>query len=475
MKKFLLYSIALTFIAISCKKEMKVEVKEMPLKPYSPAEVENAVIYEVNIRQYSAEGSIQAFIKDIPQLKNLGVKVLWVMPIQPISMVKRKATGDKSIEDFTDPEERKKYLGSYYAIADYSSVNPDYGTLEDFKELVEIAHENGMYVILDWVANHTGWDHKWITEHPEFYHKNSKGEITDPLNPETGEPWGWTDVAHLNYEEKSLFEAMAEQMLYWIREADIDGFRCDVADNVKLEYWEYVYPKLKAEKPVFMLAESNKAELLASVFDMGYNWELHHLMNEIAQGKKNVKDFDFLMQKQDSIYKPEMILMNFTSNHDENAWQGSEYERLGNAVETFAALTYMLPGMPLIYNGQEYDFNRKLKFFEKDSIWHTKGKMFPIYEKLGKLKNENPALNGGVKKATYKRIHTSNDTQILAFEREKEGKKVYFIANLSKLPQKVKVPLKGSFQDYMKSINIHVSSDQEMNLQPWEYSILIPH
>ncbi len=473
MKKLILLSLAMLLTNLSCKKEKTVEVDQLAMKEYTPEEMENAVIYEANIRQYSPEGTFESFTRDIPELKKLGVKVLWVMPVQPISMAKRKATGDKSIEDITDPEERKKYLGSYYAIADYTAINPDYGTLEDFKKLVDTAHENGMYVILDWVANHTGWDHKWITEHPEFYQKNSKGEVTDPLNPETGESWGWTDVAHLVYEDKGIYEAMANEMLYWVKETNIDGFRCDVADNVKLDFWEFVYPKLTMEKPVFMLMESNKPEYLKSVFDMGYNWPVHHLMNEIAKGEKNVSDFDKLMTEQDSIYQKQDILMNFTSNHDENAWNGTEYERLGDAVETFAALTYALPGMPLIYNGQEYDFDKRLKFFEKDTVTHNPGKMFPVYEKLGKLKKDNPALHGGVNKASYERIKTSDDQNILAFKREKNGKKVIYIANLSKQIVKFRLPLEGEFENYMKSEKISLKNKQELEFQPWEYWILV--
>lgn len=475
MKKIITLSLAILLTNISCKKEQTIEVGRLAMKEYAPQEMENAVIYEANIRQYSPEGTLNAFTKDIPELKKLGVKVLWVMPIQPISMTKRKAGGDKSIEDIADPEERKKYLGSYYAISDYTAVNPGYGTLEDFKKLVDTAHENGIYVILDWVANHTGWDHKWITEHPEFYQKNAKGEVTDPLNPETGESWGWTDVAHLSYEDKGLYDAMAGEMLYWVKEADIDGFRCDVADNVKLDFWEFIYPKLKAEKPAFMLMESNKPEYMKSVFDMGYNWPVHHLMNEIAQGKKNISDFDKLMKEQDSIYRKQDILMNFTSNHDENAWNGTEYERLGDAVETFAALTYILPGMPLIYNGQEYDLHKRLKFFEKDTIPHNMGKMFGVYEKLGKLKNENPALNGGMEKASYERVKTSDDLNILAFKREKDGRKVYYIANLSSTPKKFTLSISGRYENYMHGEQVSFADGGEpyFEFQPWEYWILV--
>ena len=473
IKKLILTSLSMFFLATACKKEKTVQVEELAYNSYSPEFAENAVIYEANIRQYSPEGNFNAFTKDIPELKKLGVKIIWVMPIQPISMKNRKTTDGRLVEEITDPDEKKKHLGSYYSIADYTAVNSDYGNLEDFKKLVETAHENGMLVILDWVANHTGWGHKWIQEHPEFYHKNAKGEITDPLNPETGESWGWTDVAHLNYDADGLFEAMTNEMLYWVKETDIDGFRCDVADNVKLDFWEFVYPKLNEVKPVFMLMESNKPEYLKSIFDMGYNWQLHHLMNEIAQGKKKVSDLDQLIIEQDSIYQKQDIWMNFTSNHDENAWNGTEYERLGEAVETFAALTYTIPGMPLIYNGQEYDFDKRLKFFEKDTITHTKGKMFSVYEKLGQLKNENPALNGGVNKASYERIQTSDNENIFAFQREKDGKKVYYIANLSKEPKKFSLPLSGEFENYMSSEKITLTQNQELEFQPWEYWILV--
>lgn len=476
MKKSIL-CLAILFAVMSCKKQetaTTVEEKVTTLQPYTPKTVENAVIYEVNIRQYSKEGTFNAFAKDIPELKKLGVKILWIMPVQPISMTKRKATGDKSVEDIEDLEERKKYLGSYYAISDYTAVNPDYGTLEDFKNLVKTAHENGMYVILDWVANHTGWDHKWITEHPEYYQKNAKGEVTDPINPETGESWGWTDVARLIFDDKKteLYDAMYDEMAFWVNETNIDGFRCDVADNVNVKFWEYSIPKLKEIKPLFMLAESNKDYLLDGLFDMGYGWETHHIMNEIAKGHKNVSNFDKALQRIDSVYQKDDIFMNFTSNHDENSWNGTEYERLGDAVEIFTALSYTMPGMPLIYNGQEYDFNRRLKFFEKDSISHTKGKMFRVYEKLGKLKNENPALNGGANKASYNRLSTSDDTKILAFEREKDGQKVIFIGNFSKEPVNFNIDKTGGFEDYMIGETL-ILSEEKQTFQPWEYRILV--
>lgn len=479
MKKTILFAAALAML-VSCKDTKNNNVEDddkelaQTIAPVSPDMMENSVIYEANIRQYSPEGTLDAFTKDIPKLKNLGVKVIWVMPVYPVSMKRRKATGDLSVEDIKDPKEREKYLGSYYAISDYTAINPDMGTMEDFQELVKTAHDNGMYVILDWVANHTGWDHKWITEHPEYYHKNKKGEVTDPLNPETGESWGWTDVAHLDYTSKELYEPMADELLFWVKEQNIDGFRCDVADNVPTAFWEYAVPKLEAVKPVFMLMESNKPYLFKGIFDMGYGWDLHHIMNDVAQGKKTVAAIDAYLAKKDTMYDSSDIMMNFTSNHDENSWNGTEYERLGDAAEAFAALTYMVPGMPLIYTGQEYDFDRRLKFFEKDEITKEKGKMYPVYEKLGDLKNNNKALNGGKQPAGYTRIKTSYDAAVLAFKREKGDKKAWYIANLSKSPEKFTLPVEGTFTNYMTGEKITLKKGQQHTFNPWQYYILVP-
>ena len=290
------------------------------------------------------------------------------MPVYPISEKNRKATGGGFVSDIEDEKERKKYLGSYYAISNYSEVNPEFGTIEDFQELVDTAHENGIYVILDWVANHTGWDHHWLEENPDFYTKNEAGEIIDPVNPGTGESWGWTDTADLNYENKELWEAMTQEMIYWVKQHDIDGFRADVAGEVPTEFWEQAIERLEDIRPLFMLAESEDKDLFHEAFDMGYNWEGHHIMNEIAQGNKTVADWDAYMKKVDSTYEEDDVLMNFVTNHDENSWSGSVKERMGDASETMLAMTYTIPGMPLIYSGQEYDMDKRLLFFEKDTI-----------------------------------------------------------------------------------------------------------
>ena len=462
---------------IGCKNESKSTETETPkeIAAFAPEVEENAVIYEVNIRQYSPEGTFNAFTKDIPQLKELGVKIIWVMPIFPISQTKRKATGgdDNKFASEMPKEEQHKYLGSYYAVSDFKKVNPEFGTIEDFRNLVKTAHDNGMYVILDWVPNHTGWDHVWIKEHPEYYTKNAKGEIIDPINPETGKSWGWSDVADLNYDNQELRKEMTADMLHWIKNENIDGFRCDVASNVPLDFWKQAIPQLRKEKNIFMLAEAWEPELLKEgLFDMAYGWEAHHTMNRIAQGKNSVKDWDKFMTENESKYSSDDILMNFVDNHDENSWNGTIEGRLGKGEEAMTALSYVMPGMPLIYSGNEYGLDHSLKFFEKDSIPKTKGKDWELRAKLGKLKAENIALHGGKNKAKYTRIKTDDDANILAFTREKNGKKVVYIANFSSKPINSKVAIKGDFTNYMTGKPMSLKDNEVITLQPFQYFIL---
>ena len=476
MKKSLVTALAVLTL-FSCKNETEktAENSKTEIAKFSSDVEESSVIYEVNIRQYSPEGTFNAFTKDIPQLKELGVKIIWVMPIFPISQTKRKATGgdDSKFASEMPKEEQHKYLGSYYAVSDFKKVNPEFGTIEDFRNLVKTAHENGMYVILDWVPNHTGWDHVWIKEHPEFYTKNAKGEIIDPINPETSKSWGWSDVADLNYDNKELRKEMTSDMLHWIKNENIDGFRCDVASNVPLDFWQQAIPQLRKEKDIFMLAEAWEPELLKDgLFDMAYGWEVHHTMNRIAQGKNTVKDWDKLMEENAKKYESNDILMSFVDNHDENSWNGTVKGRLGKAEEAMTALSYVMPGMPLIYSGNEYGLNHSLKFFEKDSIPKTKGADWELRAKLGKLKAENKALSGGKNAASYKRIITSNDEQILAFEREKDGEKIIYLANLSNQVVTTSLPINGEFVDFITGKKIILNVKINTQLQPWQYYIL---
>ena len=476
MKKVL----ALFFIAIliiACKEEEKtIEEKETvaavkTIAPVSNEMMESAVIYEANIRQYSKEGSFNAFTQDIPELKKLGVKIIWLMPVFPISETKRKATGGDFASLIKDPEERAKALGSYYAVSDFKKINPEFGTIEDFRTLVQTAHDNDMYVILDWVPNHTGWDHTWIKTNPEFYTKNEKGEITDPLN-EDGIPVGWADVADLNYDNQELRKTMIADMKHWIVNENIDGFRCDVAGSVPTEFWQQAVPALRAEKPIFMLAEAWEPELLKdNLFDMGYGWDRHHTMNHIATGEKPTSEWDITFTKDTTRYEANDILMTFVTNHDENSWNGTIKERMGDAAEAMTALSYVSPGMPLIYSGQEYDLNHRLLFFEKDEIPHAKGKMWSVLEKLGQLKANDPALHGGKNAASYERIYTGNET-VLAFKRSKAGKTVIYVANLSEAPVEVNLPdVEGEFLDYM--VDSKITIDKVLTLDAKAYKLLV--
>ena len=475
MKK-ILYLFVILIAMASCKSDPKDRIQQevVPeIEPVSDEAMEGAVIYEANIRQYSPEGTFDAFTEEIPKLKDLGVKVIWLMPIYPISEKRRKTKEDLSTEDIKDPKERDKYLGNFDAISDYTAVNPDFGTAEDFDELVEAAHNNGMYVILDWVANHTGWDHKWLEEHPEYYTQNAEGEPVAPSSSETGESPGLTDVADLNYENKELWKAMSAEMTYWVKEHNIDGFRADFAGEVPTEFWDQAVKQVKEIKPVLMLAESEKKELFHNSFDMGYNREGYHLMKQIAQGKANVQAWDKYMKKIDTTYQKDDYLMNFVTNHDENAWNGTVTERMGDASEAMVALTYTIPGVPLIYSGQEYDMNKSLKFFEKDTIPKTKGKLWSLFEKLGKLKNENSALHGAKEAAEYKRLKTSADKNILAFERANDGNRVIYIANLSNRPVKFTVDVHGDLIPYVGKENFQMEENKKYNFEPWEYVILV--
>lgn len=470
--------ILLAIGVVACKNETQKttpteEVSEKTIQPISASDLETAVIYEANIRQYSSEGTFNAFTEDIPQLKELGVKVIWLMPVFPISETKRKATGGDFASLIEDESERAKMLGSYYAVTDFTKVNPEFGTINDLRGLIKTAHDNGMYVILDWVPNHTGWDHVWIKNHPEYYTKNDKGEITDPLD-EDGTPVGWADVADLDYSNQELQKEMIEDMSYWLTEEGIDGFRCDVAGSVPVEFWQNAIPKLRAQKDIFMLAEAWEPELLKGedLFDMAYAWDGHHVMNEIAQGEKTVRDFDAYMTKKDSLYEKDDILMNFTTNHDENSWNGTIKERMGEAAEALVALSYAMPGMPLIYSGQEYDLEHRLLFFEKDEIPHTKGKMWPLLKKLGTLKNTNPALHGGKMAASYSRITTSSDAKVLAFRRDGSGSEVIYIANLSKTPTEFTIPITGTYINELTGEPFQLFENQKQTFAPWHYVLL---
>lgn len=436
------------FSACTAKKEQKADSKEMT-KVSHPEWTRDAVIYEVNLRQYTPEGTLKAFQQHLPRLKDLGVDVLWLMPIHPISQLNKKGE-----------------LGSYYAVQNYKEVNPEFGTLDEFKEVVKQAHDMGFKVIIDWVANHTGGDNVWTKEHPDWYVRDSVGNFVSPYD--------WTDTYKLDYTNEDMRAGMLDALKYWVKEADIDGYRCDVAYEVPTDFWDNARLALDSIKPVFMLAEAEKPALTVEAFDAVYNWPLKNVMNEIAKDKKGNAAYliDSLLALQDSIFPGDAFQMNHITNHDLNSWEGTEFDRLGDGVKAFAVLTYTLNGMPLLYTGQEVGMDKALEFFKKDTppVWEN-NEWTEFYKKLNALKHSQPALKAGVEGGEMVRYETENEDAYV-FSRSKDGSEVLVFLNLSDAPVKLvykdKAP-KGEYMDYFKG----GKADMPAELGAWEYKVYI--
>lgn len=390
-----------------------------------PAWTRNATIYEVNIRQYTPEGTFRAFEPHLPRLRRMGVDILWIMPINPISRKLRKGS-----------------LGSYYAVSDYAAINPEYGTLADFKHLVAAAHRQGFKVIVDWVANHTGWDNVWVEQHPDWYKRNAAGELEgyNYTDLSTGKKEVWADVIGLDYSKQAVRQGMIEAMSYWVRETGIDGFRCDVAWTLPVDFWDEARARLDAIKPVFMLAEADTPEMQRRAFDMTYDWVLYHKLIEVAQGRADARDLARLYTQPPRRYPAGAYRMTFTSDHDENSWNGTDRELYGPARDVMAVLAATLPGMPLVYSGQEADLDHRLKFFDKDRIDWGKYSRAALYSRLLALKKRHAALTNGFEPGNLKLIDTGNP-KVFAFRRVTRGDRMTVVANLSAKP--VRVALAG--------------------------------
>ena len=394
MKKILI-AICAALMALACTQAPK----QQPL--------ENSVVYEMNVRQYTPEGTFAAAQQELPRLKELGIDILWLMPIHPIGVKERKGT-----------------LGSYYAIADYKAINPEFGTMEDFENFLAEAHKLGFRVILDCVANHTSPDAKWINECPaDWYMRDENGNTV--VN------YDWYDIAELNYDKREVWDAMADQMRFWM-EKGVDGFRCDMACEIPLEFWQETISALRADYPgMYMLAEGEEPKLHSlSGFNSSYAWELHHMLNAIARGEKNIPELLEYIQKDAERHPADAFRLMFTSNHDENSWAGTEFERMGDAAKLMAVLTFTLPnGQPLIYTGQEMGWNKRFEFFEKDPVpaWE-KNEYFDFYKWLIDIRHDNPALAAGDKGGVFEVVSTDDST--LVFTRTLPGNKVTVKAEL---------------------------------------------
>lgn len=411
-------------------------------------------IYEVNVRQYTPEGTFNAFAASLPRLKDMGVETLWFMPVTPISKEKRLGT-----------------LGSYYACSDYTSVNPEYGTLEDFKQLVQSAHTLGLKVIIDWVANHTGWDHRWTQEHPEFYRRNLDGQFFDQ--------YGWTDVIDLNYDNEDLWKAMLQAMQFWVNECDIDGFRCDMAMLVPLEFWRYARTELDKIKPLFWLAECEEIHY-HEVFDATYTWKFLHAMESYCKKETDMEGIYHVLEYYHTMFPPAALRAYFTSNHDENSHSGSEYERMNGFAKAFAVLCCTWGGIPLVYTGQEMPLTRRLLFFDKDPIeWNGKYELHDFYKTLFALRKTNPALCAGDTETIPIRLLTNANHFVLAYYRKKADSKVLVLLNLSN-EDKPLVHLSeptayGNYRNIFTGTELIVKEDTYFYLNPGEFLVLTNH
>jgi alpha-amylase len=412
-----------------------------------PAWIMQGNIYEVNIRQYTPEGSFNAFAPNLDRLKKMGVQTLWFMPINPISKKDRKGT-----------------LGSYYSVSDYDAINPEFGTLEDFKQLVSLIHQKGMKVIIDWVPNHTGADHPWLRNHPDFYVKDSSGEAAIPFD--------WTDTRQLDYENVGMQDSMIASMKFWVTQTGIDGFRCDVAWHVPEAFWRRCIGNLRKMKNLFMLAEGDKPYLLRSGFDAVYSWDMFHMMARVAAGQRPAFALDSIVRQYDTAYPKNALELDFTSNHDENTWNQADYGMFPGASHApFAVFTQtMAGGIPEIYSGQEEPILRPLPFFEKDTIVFQKYQRAPFYSTLLHLRQKNPALASN---AAFKRISVGNDNALYAFVRSGGGKRVLVILNLSPQEHSVEISdptLSGNTYNVFSG-NKELLNSKPWKIEPWGYAI----
>jgi alpha-amylase len=404
-----------------------------------PAWAMQGNIYEVNVRQYTKQGTFKAFAKNLDRLNEMGVQTLWFMPITPISKVDRKGS-----------------LGSYYAVSNYTAVNPEFGSIKDFKKLVAEAHKLGMKVIIDWVPNHTGADNVWIKRHPDFYVKDKTGKPAVAFD--------WADTRQLNYKNVAMQDSMINAMKYWVRATDIDGFRCDVAWNVPYAFWKKCISQLNSMKELFWLAEGDKTYLHPGGFDATYPWDMFHAMVGVAKGARPATALDSIKAKYDKIYPHNALELYFTSNHDENSWNKADYGTFPGASHApFAVFTQTMPhSIPLIYSGQEEPVLRAIKFFDKDNMKMGKYDREKFYKTLLFLRKQTPALSAD---ASFRKVNVGDSKAVYAYVREKDGKKIFVILNLSNKEQDITVEDESLLG---KPFNVFRHQEEPLTSKPWK-------
>ena len=452
-------SLLILFLAVSLtiagcsifgkKKELNPLVSEVIHPEWS----KNSVLYEVNVRQYTPEGTLNAFTAHLPRLKSLGVDILWFMPTFPIGVKNKKGE-----------------LGSYYSVKDYLNVNPAFGTLDDFKSMVNKAHETGMKVVIDWVPNHTSWDNNLTIEHPDWYVKDTKGNFTPPIG------FDWTDVIQLDWSKKALQDYMIDALKFWVN-IGVDGFRIDHPNNTPKEFWERARIELTTIKPVLLIGEIEQpVNYLEKGFDMNYTWELYHLMVSIAQGKDSVGQLVKYYNKEWQTYPNNVYRLQFLTNHDQNTWEGTIDTLMGESQKPLGALIFTAQGVPLIYSGQEVCLNKRLKFFVRDTIKWDTCSMTGYYRNLIALKHKNKALWNGDAGGPMIRIKTNKDKAVFAFYREKDANRVIVLLNLTKKGVALKSldgNLNGEYVDYFGGSKITLPLTDSLRLEAWGYKVLV--
>jgi glycosidase len=401
-------------------------------------------VYEVNVRQYTTEGTLRAFMRHLPRLQRMGIDILWFMPITPISLEKRQGS-----------------WGSYYAASSYVDIDSAYGTPDDFKELIQESHALGMKVIIDWVANHTGYDHQWTAQYPDWYRKDEEGNFT--------EIYGWVDVIDLNYTIPEMRLEMIRSMKHWIKEYDIDGFRCDMARTIPLDFWIEARGECDAIKPLFWLAE---CEILDyhEAFDVTYGWEVLRAIDKFMKGEMPLAEITPLL----TIYSRYPIgsrKLLFTSNHDENSDHGTEYEKYGAAAKAMAVFSCTWPGIPLIYSGQEKPNKKRLAFFEKDFIdWEGEVELHEFYQILLTFRKKNMALQ----ESASVLMLASGHPEVLVYLCRRQQDKVLVLLNFSKDAASFSFnhpAVTGNYSELFSDEQVSIHRKKSFEFMPGEYKV----
>jgi alpha-amylase len=407
----------------------------------------NTNMYEVNVRQYTPEGTFNAFATHLPRLKDMGVEILWLMPIHPIGVVKRKGT-----------------LGSYYSISDFKAVNPEFGTASDFKNLVEKVHTLGMKIIIDWVANHAAWDNIWTKTNPDFFERDTEENFIAPYD--------WDDVIQINHKSEVEQDAMMDAMQHWVVDFDIDGFRADLAHLTPLQFWKNARTKLTSiKKDLIWLAETEEINY-HEAFDISYTWKWMHTTEKFATGEKTFADCIKVLAEYYYGFPKTALRLFFTSNHDENSWNGTEYDKYGILAKAFAFFALMFNDVPLIYSGQELPNKKRLHFFDKDAIeWGQSVELHDFYKTLLTLRKRNNAFNKNAKIFFYEKFIAKN---IMAYKLTNENDEVLVLINFNKenILEYLLLPhLNGIYKNIFDGEEIEITEKYLLGLDAGGYSV----